>query len=443
MLSLGRERVRRRGHRLLVHTSRPIAPAPGLSGLVRHNPRVSEVVKRPIGLGLVLAVLAGTLVLGAALKLPCAAGNWTNGRQYVRYCYSDIVPLLGTEQLTGGRLPYLDACADAPGECDEYPVVSMYAMRLAAWVSVDVEGYFWANVGLLTLCAVSVAICLFALAGARALYFAAAPTLLVYGFINWDLIAVAFATGALLAYARRANAWVGILLGLGAAAKIYPALLVVPLALHRFREREPDQAIHLAWGAAGSWLAVNVPFVLAAPAGWWEFFRLNTTRSADWDSLWFIGCHRLTGELYCEPTRAINIASAIAFVAIAVYLYALKRRADPDFERWTFVFPLVVAFLLTNKVYSPQYSLWLLPLFALAFPNLRMWALFEAADIAVFLTRFSWFARHSGFGGWPIGAFEIAVLVRAAILIACIVVWMRREREEPLLAEPVAEAAPA
>jgi hypothetical protein len=94
-------------------------------------------------------------------------------------------------------------------------------------------------------------------------------------------------------------------------------------------------------------------------------------------------------------------------------------------------------------VYSPQYSLWLLPLFALAFPNLRMWALFEAADIAVFLTRFSWFARHSGFGGWPIGAFEIAVLVRAAILIACIVVWMRREREEPLLAEPVAEAAPA
>lgn len=406
---------------------------------------MSDASKRSIALGLVLAFLAGTLVLGAALKQPCASGDWTDGRQYARYCYSDIVPLLSTEQLTGGRLPYLDACADAPGECDEYPVVSMYVMRLAAWVSQGVEGFFWANVFLLSICAVAVTVCLFAMVGVRALYFALAPTLLVYGFINWDLVAVAFATGALLAYARRGNVWAGILLGLGAAAKIYPALLVVPLVLHRFRERQPDQGIHLAWAAAGAWLAVNVPFVLTVPTKWWEFFRFNATRPADWDSLWYVGCHRLTGELFCEPTRAINAASAIAFVATAVYLYIVKRRLDAGFERWTFVFPLVAAFLLTNKVYSPQYSLWLLPLFALALPDIRFFALFQAADVTVFLTRFSWFGRYdpTGPSGWPIGAFEIAVVVRAAILVACLVVWVRRERNEPLTAEPVVAAAPA
>lgn len=403
-----------------------------------------DAVKRPIGIGLVLACLAGTLVLGIAVKLPCVGSDWNDGRQYKRWCYTDIIPLLGTEQLSGGRLPYLDACVDAAGECDEYPVVSMYVMRLAAWISQDAEGFFRANAFLLAISAVAITICLYLLAGARALYFALAPTLLVYGFINWDLIAVALVTGAFLAYTRRANVWAGVLLGLGAAAKIYPALLVVPLVLDRFHRREPDQGIHLAWGAAGSWLAVNVPFLLAAPQSWWEFFRYNATRPADWDSLWYVSCHRLTGSLYCEPTRAINIASGIAFVATAIFVYAWKRRLDPGFERWTFAFPLVVTFLLTNKVYSPQYSLWLLPLFALALADVRLFALFEIADVAVFLTRFSWFGRYSGIGGWPIGAFEVAVIVRAAILITCVVVWVRRERQERLAVErPVAAAATA
>jgi uncharacterized membrane protein len=308
-------------------------------------------------------------------------------------------------------------------------------------MSEGVEGFFWANALLLTIAAFAIAVCLYALVGARALFFALAPTLLIYAFMNWDLIAVALATGATLAYARRSNVAAGVMLGLGAAAKLYPALLLVPFVLGRFREREPDQGIHLVWSGAGTWLAVNLPFALAAPHGWWRFFRFNATRPADWDSLWFIACHRLTGQLYCSPTRAINVASAVLFVASVVWLYAFKRRRDPAFERWTFMFPLIVVFLLTNKVYSPQYGLWLLPLFALAFPDVRLFAAFQAADVGVFLTRLSWFGRYSGLGGWPIGAFEIAVLVRAAILVICIVAWTRRRAGEPLEAEPIAAAA--
>jgi uncharacterized membrane protein len=45
--------------------------------------------------------------------------------------------------------------------------------------------------------------------------------------------------------------WSGVLLGLGAAAKLYPALLVVPFVAGRMRGREPDRGIHLAWAAAG------------------------------------------------------------------------------------------------------------------------------------------------------------------------------------------------
>ena len=253
---------------------------------------------RTIGLGIVFLVLLGTLAIGHALKAPCVSGDWEDGRQYSRLCYSDVVHQLGTEQLTGGRLPYVDACdVEAQGECDEYPVLTMWTMRLSAWASgPNVSGFFYAGSVLLWLAAFAIALCLYLMVGTRVLYFAAAPTLALYATMNWDLLAVALATGATLAYLRRRDEWSGVLLGLGAASKLYPALLVVPFVVGRFRGKEPDRGIHLAWAAAGTWIAVNLPFALAGSAGWWEFFRYNAARVADWDSVWFIACERTTGR---------------------------------------------------------------------------------------------------------------------------------------------------
>jgi uncharacterized membrane protein len=391
--------------------------------------------KRRIGLGLVLMCLAATLAVGLAIKAPCASGDWSDGRQYKHYCYSDIVPLLSTEQLTGGRLPYIDACAPGTGECDEYPVLTMYAMRLAAWMSNGLAGFFCANALLLSIAAFVVAVCLYLLVGPRALFFALAPTLLIYGFVNWDLLAVAFAAAATLAYMNRRDVWSGILLGLGAAAKLYPALLLVPFVAGRFKEKEPDRGIHLAWATAGAWLAVNLPFAVVAPRSWWEFFRFNLQRPADWDSLWFIGHHRFTGDLYSPESWAISVSSSVLFAAACVVVWRLRRRVSPDFARWTFGFPILVLFLVTNKVYSPQYGLWLLPWFALALPDMRLFALFEASDVAVFLTRFSWFGRISGMGGLPIGAFELAVAIRFVVLVVCIVAWIRRREPTSVVHE--------
>jgi uncharacterized membrane protein len=326
----------------------------------------------------------------------------------------------------------------------------MYAMRLAAWASDGIAGFFVANVALLTLAAFAIAFFLYLMVGGRALYFALAPTLLLYAYMNWDLIAVALATAGILAFVNRRDVAAGILLGLGAAAKLYPILLVVPLVAERFREREPDRGIHLAWAAIGTWLAVNLPFALAAPGAWWEFFRFNAARPADWDSLWFIACHRITGELYCEPTQAINLGSLALFVAATAWVWRRKARREPGFARWTLAFPVLVLFLLTNKVYSPQYGLWLLPWFALVLPSPGPFVAFSLADAAVFVTRFSWFGEFAGFGGVPIGAFELAVLARAVVLVWCLIAWVRRpqpglvpDRPPPEPSRPGPEALPA
>src|SRR4029078_8027583 len=99
----------------------------------------------------------------------------------------------------------------------------------------------------------------YAVAGGRALYVALAPTLLIYGFVNWDLIAVMFATLGVVAFLRRRNVWSGVFLGLGAAAKLFPGLLLIPLLLGRLRERDPDGAIYLAWASLGTWVVGNLP----------------------------------------------------------------------------------------------------------------------------------------------------------------------------------------
>jgi uncharacterized membrane protein len=404
---------------------------------VKHAPRAVSLV-------VVLVCVAGTMAVGTALKAHCAGGDYSDGRQYRDLCYSDIVPLLSTEQLADGRLPFLDACAPSENNCDEYPVVTMYVMRAAGWVAqvrtallgssgIDTASFYYTNAFILSLFAGATAFGLWLLVGRRALWFALAPTLLIYGTINWDLVAVAFATLALVAFASRRDGWAGVLLGLGAASKLYPALLVIPLFLQGIQDREPDRSVRVLWWTVGTWIAVNLPFAIAAPSAWFEFFRFNSGRVADFDSLWYIACRHW--DPACLSTGVINLWSVIAFVLVFGLLLWLKTIREPGFARWTLGFPLIACFLLSNKVYSPQYSLWLLPWFALALPSWPAFAAFEVADVAVFVTRFREFFPVYEPGGAMTSqesSFELAVLARTAILMWCLVVWLREE--SPVLA---------
>ncbi len=392
---------------------------------------MTRAVRPSVSLATVLLCVSVTMAVGTIQKAPCAAGNWGDGRQYTWLCYTDIVPLLGTEQLAGSRLPFFDACTTVPGQnCDEYPVLTMYFMRTGAWIAgANYSAFYFVNVALLLVCALAIGAFLYLMAGTRALYFALAPTLLVYGTMNWDLLAVALATGALLLLFRRRDGTSGALLGLGAAAKLYPALLVIPFIAQRLRERRPDGAIALGWAAALTWGAVNVGFFLASPGGWLRFFRFNSERLADFDSLWYIGCRHV--DAACVSVRAVNVLSAALFAGSFILVWALRARRFTGFPRWTLGFPMIALFLVTNKVYSPQYGLWLLPWFALALPGLRRFVAFELADVAVFVTRFWWFGRYQGGWGTPQSWFEVAVLLRAAVLLWCVVCWVR-EQHQPL-----------
>ena len=113
-----------------------------------------------------------------------------------------------------------------------------------------------------------------------------------------------------------------------------------------------------------------------------------------------------------------------------------EATTEPDFPRWQLIFPILVTFLLVGKVYSPQFSLWLLPWLVLV---LRARAASSRSRRPTWRSS-SRGSRSSseltGVGGLPQWVFEIAVVVRAAVLVWCVVAWVR----EPSRRLPIEES---
>jgi uncharacterized membrane protein len=367
-------------------------------------------------LGFVLAATIVTLTVGYLIKLPCADGDWRDQRQFRRLCYSDVVPLYSARGLDRGLFPYLEAE-------NEYPVLTGLTMAAAGVPARSHASFFNWTALILTFGALATAWALHRMVERRALFFAIAPTLALYAFMNWDLIAVALATLATLAFLRERDRAAGILLGLGIAAKLYPLLLLVPFAAGRVREGRTARGLELAGWTVASWVAVNLPFAILAPERWSFFFRLNSTRPADWDTAWLLPQYKLGWS-----TGTVNLLAGATFLAFLAVVWIATARLRPGFQLWTLGFPILVLFLLTSKVYSPQFSLWILPWFALALPDVRLFLAFQAADVAVFATRFTWFADFAP-GDLPSAEFQLALVARALVLLLCVIAWIRGKVE--------------
>nr|WP_051499630.1 glycosyltransferase 87 family protein [Nocardia sp. BMG51109] len=371
--------------------------------------------------------------------------DWNNGRQYVAMCYSDTVPLFGAEHLDEGAFPYKKQWTEigADGRPDarymEYPVLSgLYqyvASQLAfAWKqlplpdALTVVVYF--NIAVVGL-ALAWLVTVWAsarLSGRRvwdAALVALSPLVLVHAFTNFDALATAFAATGLLAWARRRPVLAGVLLGLGGAAKLYPLLLLGPILVlclrtenrqrltglrerlrdrggigHGLREYLADAQLSplrsaglTITAAAGSWLLVNLPIALPFSSGWREFFRLNTERHADPDSIYnvitsFTGWPGFDGTLTpSQPPTVLNLVSLALFAAACAVIAYIGLTAARRPRVAQLMFLVVAAFLLTNKVWSPQYSLWLVPLAVLALPHRRILLAWMTIDALVWFPR--------------------------------------------------------
>jgi uncharacterized membrane protein len=386
-------------------------------------------------LRVLLLLTSFTLLLAYGEKSPCADANWTANKQYTHACYSDVIPLWGAERLDVGAIPYRDNAV-------EYPVLTGGFMWATSGLTRVAHAVFGAQRDailfamltclLLGACALLTVAGTAGAAGRRpydAAIFALSPLLVFHAFSNWDLLAMSLTSCGLWAWAKEKPVAAGVLIGLGTAAKLYPVFLLVPIAVLAIRTARYRPAVWCCFAAAATWAAVNVPIAAGYYGGWRVFYAFSATRDAEASTFWYM-VHYLVktgiGNGYppgwSPPGFVVAVVLLAALAAVATLALAAPFR--PRLAQ--LVFLTVLAFLLTTKVWSPQYSVWLVPLVALARPRWRISLLWQFSEIVVWVVTLLWLlgfndSAHATDYGWLM----LVLLVRDGFLavIAGLVIY--------------------
>jgi uncharacterized membrane protein len=375
-----------------------------------------------------LAMTIVTLMLGYAQKSPCATGEWIGHKQYTHFCYSDVVPLWSDERLDVGAVPYRDTAV-------EYPVLTGAFMWLTADLTRGVHAIVssWSELvvfGLLT--ALLLALCGLVITAATAYtarrrpydaaIFALSPLLIFHAFSNWDLLAMAFTAGAMWSWSRERPVLAGALIGLGTAAKLYPVFLLVAIGILAVRTRKFADPIWAAVSALLVWCAVNVPVAIAYHRGWWRFYDFSIDRPTERSTVWAMVKTLVDGSVkagdapYWEPAGGAVALALFAALALVVAL-GLSAPVRPRLAQLAFL--CVLAFLLTTKVWSPQYSLWLVPLIALARPRWRLTLVWQFVEVLVWMATLTLLLGYDvQTHGISYGWLMLLLVVRDALLLA-------------------------
>lgn len=406
----------------------------------------SEVMLRRLG-GPLGRHAGSRLVLGPAVVMVLATLSWlllmahqTSCRQtdpttsinaIARLCYTDIPVLYQARGLSQGAVPYITAQW-------EYPVLTGGFVEVARRItdvlgvhaSPDLSGQqVLTNADIFySVCAVMLFGCFLVLVllqlhmggrrwWATSLMVAVAPVVIAEGLINWDIFAVTLTAAALFAWGRRRPYVAGLFFGLAVAAKLYPLFILGPLLLLCLRSRRLRAFGQQLAAAVVTWVLVNAPVFVASPSGWLYFWQFNIDRGADLGSIWYV--MSLAGLRLPSPGTWSLLFMLLGCLGIGALVFLAPRR--PRVGQVAFL--VVALFLVVNKVYSPQYALWMLPLLALARPTWREWAVFNVAEVAYYFAIWGHLAGtlHPGDGG-PDRVYWLAVFLRMGVSIWLMVV---------------------
>jgi Glycosyltransferase family 87 len=279
--------------------------------------------------------------------------------------------------------PYLDRVL-------EYPVGAGILLYLASVIDPTPLGVLTVTALAAGALCVATTVVLERRCGARAWRWALATPLLLFAFQNWDVFAVVAMLGALLAFERRRDGLAGGLFGLGAAVKLFPAVVVPPLVALRWMQGDRRGAIRLAATAVAVFAALNLPFALLNRRGWSWTFTFQGDREATWGSLWF-WLYRLVGAPV-SGAGGVELANVVSMVCLLAGIGWLTVRVTRHpVEPVAIGAAAVALFLLSNKVYSPTYDVWLVVFFVLLPISTRYWIAFCTVDLLIAVTAYGYF----------------------------------------------------
>jgi uncharacterized membrane protein len=276
---------------------------------------------------------------------------------------------------------------------------------------------------------------------AAALAFAAlAPLVLgsviLYRYDLWPAVLAVAGLAAVLAGRERLGF---ASLGLGIAAKVFPAVLLPPALAYVWRTRGRREALLCLGACAAVAAAVVVPFLALAPDGLWDSVVQQVTRPLQIESLGsgvLLAAHQVGGlAITMESSRgsqnlagslpdALGTASSVLLALVLFGIWAAAARGAATPERLVrFSAASVVAFVALGKVLSPQFLIWLIPLVPLV-RGRRGFAASALLGLALLLTQLWFPIRYwdlalgfEAFPSWLVLARDLVLFVLLAVLL--------------------------
>ena len=349
----------------------------------------------------------------------CENTGWATPDQYIHACYSDLSALYVSRGLDTNTWPFA-----SDENSVEYPVITAMVMYATSFAAKSPASYFNVNIFFLVLLFLATVIVVRKIRPEFAYLSAIAPAMIASLFINWDLWGIATMMLAIYWFDCKQYLHSALILSLSISTKFLPIFLLIPIAFILWRDTKLKELVKYVGVVAATWLAINAPFALTTPTGWWRFFKLNLERGADWGSFW-LALQQLGVNLTNLNYLSILLL-LIGLTSIAVFLFELKH--TPTLASVAFI--VMAAVMVASKVYSPQFVLWLTPLAVIALINkedLHAFWLWQATEVIYHVAIWQHIASITdakfGLGPTP---YAILTLVRIAGTIYLMVVLARR-----------------
>ncbi len=307
----------------------------------------------------------------------------------------DPLPFFATaDSIALGRLPYRDITS-------EYPPLALIHMTLPRLLGGPSKGAYetWFSVISIILALATLAVVVWLARrrwsverpwDATAMFIGLSLAALPIVIWRFDILPALCAALALAAWSSGRSGWTGVSLGVGAMAKIYPVFLGPVFVLAAVAERRfRDAAALIVGGAITVGLILAGPVLLAGTKAF-SYVLYQENRGVEIESIagglamlahtlanvparvavgfgsWQIASPAL--NMLSTPTDLFNVLLIAGVVGACAVSFVRDVRELGSVQRSTLVIYLVATLLvviLTNKVLSPQYLVWLLPFVAL------------------------------------------------------------------------------
>ncbi len=418
----------------------------------------------PLRVALLMALLF--LIFGWFAKSPCIQQtigsdgipvlDSSANRQWISGCYNDIVPAYQIHGLDQSGFPYASHVGSDGAVLSplDYPVLTGAFMWVIARLTgayltfaahsgvlpqpLQVGAYFTIGavvLGLLYLWAVASTLKISRRRPWDVAIMCLSPLLVVQAFTNWEILPIALLAAAMLAWAREKPVWAGVLLGLAVSTRFYPILLLIPLFVLCLRAGRLRAFTPVGIATVLTWSAVNLPVALLYPVAWRQYFVTAINRKAEFTTLYAIFSDWSNNKRFNPDLAAgqspvlLNVTSVTLFglACVGIGWLGLSAARRPRLAQLMFL--TVASFLLVGKVWSPQFSLWLLPLAVLALPRWRPVLVWQLAESALWFLLMLTFATKGDnpahYALLPQYPYQVMALIRSALLIMlmAIIVW--------------------